>query len=182
MKIYFSGAHSVGKSTLATYVSKTHTLPLINECARIVLSEKELNVNELRTNIELVNDYQGSVFNRQMLEESKHDAFVSDRSGLDSIAYAAQHAQISKDILKTDMFEKYIESLKHKDSIIFFVRPSKATLKEDGIREHLTWDGVVAIDAMLKLLFEIYDIRYFNINTSNVQERVKIINSVLSMR
>lgn len=181
MKIYFSGAHSSGKSTLANYISKQYNLPLIKECARTVLSEKELNINELRTNIDLVNDYQTSVFIKQIEEENKYDDFISDRSGIDSIAYSAQHSQIAKDIIKLPAFEHYIEKLKNKNSIIFFIRPSKHTLKEDGVREHISWDGIVGIDAMLKLLFEIFDIRYFNINTPNMQERIKIINSVLSL-
>ena len=71
--------------------------------------------------------------------------------------------------------------MKSPDSYIFFVRPSKATLKEDGIRESLSWDGIIAIDAQVKFLCEMFELRYFQINTDSMQERVRLIDSILSL-
>lgn len=181
MKVYFVGSHSTGKTTLARYVSETYGLPMITEVARAVLSEKELHLDTLRTNLKVVNSYQQDIFFRQINEELKHESFVSDRS-FDCLAYAAQHAQILNSVLdtmKNDM--SYIEKLKKDDAIIFFVRPSKATMKEDGVRESLSWDGIVAIDAIVKFMLEMWDIRHFQISTDNMQERVRLIDSVLSL-
>lgn len=179
MKIYYTGAHSSGKSTLARYTSQKYKLPILTECARMVLSERELNVDSLRSDIEVVNSYQTEIFNRQLLEESKMINFVADRSLLDCIAYSAQHSTIVSELIKRPEFEQYIGSLK--DAIIFFIRPSKATLKSDGVREQLNWDAVVSIDAMLKLLLEMFSLRYYNIDTDSAQERIRLVDATMSL-
>lgn len=179
MKVYFIGAHSTGKTTLARYVAKEYKLPFLNEVARTILAERELNLNSLRTDPELANDYQSDVFYSQFKEEEKFKEFVSDRS-FDNLAYAAQHTtKLLSSLIKDPILLKYIEDLKSKENFIFFVRPSRATLHNDGVREALTWDGIVAIDAMIKLLAEMFELEYFQINTDSMQERVNLINSVL---
>ena len=181
MKIYLAGAHSVGKSTLARYISEKYKLPMITEVARQILSENEYDLASLRTNLDLVDSYQSEVFYRQIKEESKYDYFVSDRS-FDNLAYAAQHSRVLKKILESNELKEYIASLNNKNTIIFFVRPSRATLKDDGVREKLNWDGIVAIDAMVKFLLEMFELPYFQINFDNMQERVRMVDTVLMMK
>lgn len=179
MKVYFVGSHSTGKTTCARYVSEKFKLPMITEVARAVLSEKELSLDGLRYDLDLADNYQNAIFDRQLAEEGKYPAFVSDRS-FDCIAYTAQHTRILPAILASQELQAYITRLLAPDSFIFFVRPSKATLKADGVRESLTWDGVVAIDAMVKLMLEMWDLKYYQINIDNMQERVKFVDSILT--
>lgn len=179
MRVYIAGAHSVGKSTLSRYIADNYKLPMVTEVARQVLSERELAINSLRTNLDVVDSYQTEVFERQILEEEKYSSFVSDRT-FDNLAYAVQHSRIFSKLIKLPKFEKYLESLKRSDAFVFFVRPSKETLREDGVRETLNWDGIVAIDAMIKLMIEMWEIPYFQINTPNMQERVRLMDNVLS--
>lgn len=181
MKVYFVGAHSTGKTTLARHVSETYQLPMITEVARMVLSEKELHLDTLRHDIKAVNGYQEQIFRRQLREEEKFDQFVSDRS-FDCLAYAAQHTYILPDLIYSPDLTTYLEKLREKDTYIFFVRPSKATLKADGVREQISWDGVVTIDAMIKLLIKMWNLRYFQISTDSMQERVDLISAVLSQK
>jgi dephospho-CoA kinase len=181
MKVYFIGSHSTGKTTCARYVSETYNIPMITEVARMILSEKELHLDSLRTNLDIVDEYQSKIFSRQIEQESKFDSFVSDRS-FDCLAYAAQHSRILPKLLKSKELQLYIDELKSPDSYIFFVRPSKATLKEDGIREAISWDGIISIDAQVKFLCEMFQLRYFQINTDSMQERVRLIDSILSLR
>lgn len=181
MKVYFIGAHSTGKTTCARYVSEKYSLPMITEVARAVLSEKELQLDSLRYDMDMVDEYQRQVFHRQLQEEYKLKHFVSDRS-FDGLAYAAQHSRILPELLTTDGLEPYIASLREPDVFIFFVRPSKATLKADGVRESLNWDGVVAIDAMVKFMLSMWNLPYFQINMDNMQERVQLIDSVLGAK
>lgn len=181
MRVYFIGAHSTGKTTCARYVVENYSLPMITEVARAVLSEKELHLDSLRTNVDLVNSYQEAIFHRQLQEESdKKDNFVSDRS-FDCLAYAAQHTTILSELMGSKDLKAYIDSLRAPGVFIFFVRPSKATLKADGVRESLTWDGVVAIDAMVKFMLQMWDLPYFQINMDNMQERTRFIDSVLGL-
>jgi nicotinamide riboside kinase len=180
MKVYFIGSHAVGKSTLARYVSEQYEIPMITEVARMILSEKELHLDSLRTNLDLVDDYQSQIFFRQLGEEKDKKHFVSDRS-FDCLAYAAQHSRIFSKLARSPELAAYIENLRQPDVFLFFVRPSKATLKADGVRESLTWDGVVAIDAMIKFIIQMYELRHFTIHTDNMQERIQLIDSVISL-
>jgi nicotinamide riboside kinase len=180
MKVYFVGSHSTGKTTCARYVSEKHQLPMITEVARMILSEKELHLDSLRTDLRVVDDYQMQIFKRQIEEEQKYKDFVSDRS-FDCLAYAAQHARVLPAALKSEELVSYLANLRDPQSFIFFVRPSKATLKADGVRESLTWDGVVAIDAKIKFMLEMWELRYFQISMDNMQERARLIDSVLSL-
>lgn len=180
MKVYFVGSHSTGKTTCARYVSGKYKIPMITEVARMILSEKELQLDSLRYDLDLVDDYQSQIFYRQLAEEAKHSEFVSDRS-FDCLAYAAQHTRVLSKLMMSPELAAYLDVLRAPDSFIFFVRPSKATLKADGVRESLTWDGVVAIDAMIKLLLEMWELRHFQINIDNMQERVKLIDAILNL-
>ncbi len=179
MKVYFVGSHSTGKTTLSRYVSENYDLPMITEVARAILSEKELHLDSLRTNLDLVDNYQTDIFYRQLEEEDKFDDFVSDRS-FDCLAYASQHSRILYKLIESPELTQYIEKLREPDVKIFFVRPSKATMKDDGIRESLTWDGVVQIDAMVKFMLQMWNLNHFQLSMDSMQERVRFIDSVLN--
>jgi len=180
MRIYFVGAHSCGKSTLARYCSETYQLPIITEVARTILAEKELQIETLRTDISVVNSFQKEVFHRQISEEAKLTSFVSDRS-FDCLAYAVQHSTIFNKLFNSDELKKYIESLKKPDAMIFYIKPNKNTLKNDGVRENVIWDGVVAIDAIVKCFIQMFGLKCFQINMDSMQERIQFIDSILSL-
>jgi len=152
---------------------------MITECARMVLSEKELQINTLRFDLDIVDNYQNEVFERQLQEEQKYKDFVSDRS-FDFLAYTAEHARILSNLINSPRLQAYILTLKAPDCFIFHVKPCKATLVADGVRENLTWDGITAIDAMVKLLIQLFGLRCFQINTDSMQERVQLVDAVLS--
>lgn len=178
MRVYFAGAHSVGKSSLCRYVSQKYDLPMLPELARMVLAERELSLDSLRVDLDQVDDYQNTVITRQFTEEKKYHSFVSDRS-FDGLAYAAQHSRIFGKLMKLPQLHDYIETLRSSDVFLFFVRPSTATMKQDGVREQLTWDGIVQIDSMVKMLFELFELNYFQISMDSMQERVKFVDSIL---
>lgn len=181
MKIYYSGAHSTGKSTLARITSEIYKLHMISETARMVLSEKELAINTLRADINSVNTYQTEVFYRQISEEEKYTEFVSDRCLIDCLAYSIQHSSISQNLLADIKLKEYIDELKHSNAIIFFIRPSKSIMINDGVREAINWDGMISIDAVIKTLLTIFDIRYFQIDADSIQERIRLINNVIEL-
>ena len=180
MKVYFVGAHSTGKTTLARYVSKKYSIPMITEVARMVLSEGESNLDSLRYDMDAIDKYQTDVFKRQLIEESKYPNFVSDRS-FDNLAYAAQHTRIFPKLLASPEVSQYSSGLKAPGVFVFFVRPSRATLKADGVREAINWDGIVAIDAMIKFMLGMWEIKYYQIPVENMQERIHMVDNVLSL-
>lgn len=179
MRVYFIGSHSTGKTTLSRYVANKYGLPLLPEIARLILAERELSIESLRMDLGVVNSFQREVFIRQMAAERGMDNFVSDRC-FDNLAYAAQHSTILKDILEIDGFAEYIGRMRSPDTFLFFVRPERATLREDGVREQIDWGEVLRIDAMIKFMLEMWGLRYFLISTSVMQERTRLVDAVLS--
>src|ERR1700722_20868891 len=135
MKVYLIGSHATGKTTLARHISQQFQLPMIAEVARVVLAENEYQLDTLRADLSLVDSYQEQVYHRQILEEAKYDSFVSDRSILDILAYSGQHPRILPKLIAKPETIQYLTGLRAPDSILFFVRPTKATLQPDGVRE-----------------------------------------------
>lgn len=90
-KIAISGAHGVGKTTLASALSEKLGLPLIREVAREVAQNFGFKTTEeiWRANSGKKALYQLNVFYSQIEAEKSHAyGFVSDRSIFDSIAYS----------------------------------------------------------------------------------------------
>ena len=77
---------------MTRYVSRRYGLPMITEVARAVLAEMETGLDALRTDMDLVAEYQERVFERQVAGRAacSRPGFVSDRA-FDNLAYAAEH-------------------------------------------------------------------------------------------
>lgn len=183
MRIYFVGSHATGKTTMTRWVSRRYGVPMITEVARGVLAELETNFDQLRTDMERVGDYQRKVFERQIATERLQEhGFVSDRA-FDNLAYAAEHATVLSEIMDQTTesgqeVRRYMEWVS--EGLVFFVRPHRSLLKEDGVRAGVDWDSVVRIDGMVKLLLEQFGIRYLPIDTPSMQERVRAVEFVLT--
>lgn len=180
MRVYFVGAHSTGKTTMARYTAQQHGLPLLTEVARLLLAEKELTLEALRSDIQTVNAYQRGILEKQLAEESDKEHFVSDRS-FDNLAYASQHSTVLRQMMKDPGLDGYLEKLRLKDVVIFFIRPSLQIMNNDGVREKVDWEELLRIDAMVKFMLEMWGLRYFQINTSSMQERIRLVDAVLSL-
>ena len=178
-RLYFIGGHSTGKTTLARYFAESLKIPLITEVARGVLSEMEVPIAALRTDLRLVAEYQRRVFRRQMdAERAQPGGFVSDRA-FDNLAYAAEHTVILPELTGMGGFTEYMQSMSR--GLVFFIRPCKDLLESDGVRETPVWDGLLRIDGMVKLLLEQFQVPYLPISTSSMQERVRTVEFVLRL-
>lgn len=187
-RIFFVGSHCTGKTTLARMTSEIYGIPMLPEVARLVLARKELNFDSLRHNLRIVNDYQESVFKEQIEAEKNLGSYVSDR-GFDNLAYAAEHSSIFKST--SDQGKKvYTSAIQYMEELsvaskpegsakVFFVRPHRALMKEDGVRESLDWDAMCRIDGMVKFMLEFFDVNYVSINTTSLQERVRTVRSCI---
>lgn len=180
MRVYFVGSHSTGKTTMARYTAQQHGLSLLTEVARLLLAEKEITLEALRSDIQAVNAYQRSVLERQITEESKKEHFVSDRS-FDNLAYAAMHTTVLRGVIRDHALEEYVDRLREDNVAIFFIRPSKQLICNDGVREKVEWDDLIRIDAVIKFMLEMWGLKYFQINTPSMQERIRLVDAVLSL-
>ncbi|HEY5952561.1 MAG TPA: AAA family ATPase [Kofleriaceae bacterium] len=177
MRIYFVGSHATGKTTLCRYVSRHYGLPMISEVARAVLAEMETGFDALRTDMDLVGEYQERVFARQVAVERQHEGrFVSDRA-FDNLAYVAEHTTNAAAMMNDQRFHDYMKWVR--EGIVFFIRPHQSLLKEDGVRAGVSWDSVLRIDGMVKLMLEQHQISYLPLESVSMQERVRAVDFVL---
>ncbi len=178
MRIYFVGSHATGKTTLCRYVSRRYDLPMISEVARAILAEMESSLDALRTDMDLVAEYQERVFARQVMVERQHAGrFVSDRA-FDNLAYVAEHTTNAAAMMNDQRFRDYMKWVS--EGIVFFLRPHPSLLKEDGVRAGVSWDSVVRIDGMVKLMLEQHGVQYLPLESVSMQERVRAVEFVLS--
>lgn len=178
MRIYFVGSHATGKTTLCRHVSRRYGLPMITEVARAVLAEMETGFDALRTDMDLVAEYQERVFARQVAVERLHDGrFVSDRA-FDNLAYVAEHTTNAAAMMNDQRFRDYMQWVS--EGVVFFLRPHLSLLKDDGIRAGVSWDSVLRIDGMVKLMLEQHGIAYLPIESVSMQERVRAVEFVLA--
>lgn len=178
-RVYLVGAHSTGKTTLARWVRDHYGLPMISEVARGVLAEMEARLDALRTDVELVNRYQREVFERQIAAEEEQDgSFVSDRAFC-NLAYAAQHSTILADIARDERLAEYMETVR--TGLVFYLRPHRELLAEDGVRAGVAWEEVLRIDGMVKLLLEMFGVSYIPVESLPQQERIRLLENVLDL-
>ena len=178
MRIYFVGSHATGKTTLCRYVSRRYQLPMISEVARAVLAEMETGLDALRTDMDLVAEYQERVFARQVAVEKLHAGkFVSDRA-FDNLAYVAEHTTNAAAMMNDQRFRDYMKWVS--EGVVFFLRPHQSLLKDDGVRAGVSWDSVLRIDGMVKLMLEQHRISYLPIESVSMQERVRAVEFVLA--
>jgi nicotinamide riboside kinase len=179
MRLYLVGAHNSGKTTLARYIGRRYSLPIVTEVARQVLAEMELTLEQLRTDNEKVDQYQKAVLTRQIAAERNHaGSFVSDRA-FDNLAYAAEHSTITSEVFASAELVDYMTWVA--GGLVLFVRPHRHLLRDDGVREKGDWDAVVRIDGMIKLLLEQFGVPYLPIASSSHQERIRAIEFVMKL-
>ncbi|MCR9246710.1 MAG: ATP-binding protein [bacterium] len=179
LRIYMVGAHATGKTTLARWVRDRYGIPMIAEVARGVLAEMEARLETLRTDIALVNRYQREVFARQI--EAEHNVkapFVSDRAFC-NLAYAAHHSTILGEVFRDPRLKEYMHWVR--GGVVFYLRPHQELVVPDGVRAGLTWEDVVRIDGMVKLMLEMFDVPYIPVESLSMQERVRLVERVLGL-
>lgn len=178
-KIYLTGAHSTGKTTLARHISEKCGLPMVTEVVRDIVSEWETSLEEARVNIKKVNALQNEIMCRQIEREKdiQNYDFVSDRA-MDFMAYTAEYTTITNELYNSEKYKEYIDWMSE-DSIIFFVRPHPSLVEKDGFRSELSWEAVNRIDGMIKFILEIEDMQYYHIKSKIFQERVESVVSTL---
>lgn len=135
MKIAISGAHGVGKTTLAQTLSERLQLPMIEEVVRGVAK-----IHGYKTTEQIKSDkqqdklkFQKDVLREQIDTEKRFsNGFVSDRSVFDMVAYAMLYG-----LPDVDTEIMYLISLHHSeqyDWIIYCPIPLGSSIKDDGFR------------------------------------------------
>ena len=181
LRVYIAGSHSTGKTTLARWTSRTYGLPLVTEVARAVLAELELPLETLRVDLDRTRHFQREVFRRQAVaEDEAGERFVSDRA-FDNLAYAAHHTLSLAEIIKEEHAWEYAKRLQAQHAVVFFVRPHRDLLKDDGVRAVGSWEEIIRIDGMVKILLEMHNIDYIAVESLNMAERARTMRAAMKL-
>jgi hypothetical protein len=103
---------------------------------------------------------------------------VSDRAFC-NLAYAAHHARVLNKLATDPRLAAYMESVK--EGLVFFIRPHRDLLADDGVRAGVAWEEVLRIDGMVKLMLEMFAIPYIPVDCLPMQERVRLLERVFSL-
>lgn len=180
MRIYFVGSHCVGKTKMVRETAKRYGLPTLSEAARQVLAQWEPlgGLKALAGDLQMVTDYQEEVFRQQVkIDFATGDSFVADRA-FDNLVYAARWARagtVSR--LMAEEGARYVERVR--GGRVFFVRPHRELLAEDGIRAHISWEDVVLADGGVLFALEVLGIPYVPIPCREFSDRMRIVEAVL---
>lgn len=134
MRIAISGAHGVGKSTLAVLLATELQLPLIEEVARTVAGEMGYMSTQdiVAANALDKQRFQNAVLDCQLNTEFRHytRGFVSDRSVLDIAAYMAWYKLPEAREVKKNA----IEYAWNNYELIFYIPLDERPAEDDGFR------------------------------------------------
>jgi predicted ATPase len=186
--IYIIGAQCTGKTTLLKAISghlrQTQpdlTFAVINELARGVLASTKVNRDDISSGSEKGMQFQKDVLEAQLERELNCQPpvfLISDRSGIDPIAYARKYGspRWEQEMIKSSSWLRLKERMQH--GVVVLCEPVSAWLFDDGVRlmpkDQTEWTELHKI--FLELLQE-SDITFHCLRaaTTGTEERVRFI-------
>ncbi|KAK0611323.1 AAA domain-containing protein [Immersiella caudata] len=152
--IYIVGAQCTGKTTLVNALeghfkeqaSPQDQPPIIKEVARTVLVEHNYTANDITSSAERCLALQKLILQAQLREErkalqSRAKWFISDRSGIDPIAYALQYVgqEGAEGLLKGEEWAELKRRMEA--SLVVVCEAGVDWLRDDGVRLMPESDG-----------------------------------------
>lgn len=171
MKIFLTGAHSSGKTTLANALAERLNLPVLPEVARRVLREKGL---VFPVPVDRVNEVQQAIAIEQWrLFDDAPDSYISDRL-FDYHAYSTIYGG-SLIGFCPQRFEAWFEN-----AHVFMLPTRRDLFVTDEIRGPSDFDDALRIDGALMMLYQMHGIPVHRVRSASVDVRVEEVLSVIS--
>ncbi|ETI27930.1 hypothetical protein G647_00379 [Cladophialophora carrionii CBS 160.54] len=141
--IYIIGAQCTGKTTLVEDVAEAlrtqgaGPFATIKELARGILNTANITRDDIRAGNAGAMEFQKLVLGAQLNEEldrERRGLIVSDRSGIDPIAYATLYGppEVARDLLESDAWRVLREKMRK--GLIILCEPVREWLFDDGTR------------------------------------------------
>ncbi|MEW5899004.1 MAG: ATP-binding protein [Bacillota bacterium] len=173
MRIALTGAHGVGKTTLARALAEKLDLPLITDRARKAAALTGIaQVRELRQDKMKATFFQYTVLVQQLAWEAQNpDGFVSDRSVLDLLAYWSAYGLADNHSYMTLCFNQEYD-------LLVYV-PIEFQLVGDGFRDtELNFQQ--RVDYLIRQLFTLaFSVRKKITVGGALEERVQAVMDAL---
>jgi deoxyadenosine/deoxycytidine kinase len=109
--IAVSGVHGIGKTTLASKISRNNDFIFIEEQARKLLDTKYY-FKDVNSSLSVFMDFQNEVLDNQidLLLKYKDNSFVTDRTPIDSLAYVIERLGAER-YLYSYFYESYMRRI-----------------------------------------------------------------------
>jgi len=174
VKVTFVGTFSTGKTTLAHHFAREWELPLLPEVAREV-AELGFPLDQTATP-----ETETLIFLKQLRSEMSHDAFVSDRSIYDVVAYADwvfdhERPHRKEDHLWHESREIALQNLRARYDHVFYL-PIEFPIVLDGLRPDDP-DFQADIDQRMRKLLEVHDVDFQTL-TGTIEERQEQVRKI----
>lgn len=188
MRIYFNGSFSVGKTSLKLSCANKYNLIAVPEIFRTILAEREISLSAARSKVYLTEEIQKEVIVRQFNEEIRLLELAKLESkngicacrGLDSFSFLVKFCSpdFVEKAMKSIWLTDYINWLKRKDAFHFLIKPDKALLHNDGIRD-MDWELSLEIYGIVECLLRTQGIKYILLSDNNMSEREATIDGIV---
>lgn len=166
-RIAIVGSFSTGKTTLAEAAADPLGLPLLPEVAR------EVAALGFKLDKNATPEVETLIFLRQFYNEMAHPEFVSDRSLIDTMAYAGwvlDHQERRKEFALWDACVKVAEHQLRSQYTHVFYLPIEFPIVPDGLRP-LDTEFQQEIDTRILDLLDRHDV-HFETVTGSVEDRL----------
>ncbi len=184
LRIYFTGAASTGKTTLASEAARVTRLPLVTNVARDVAMRMGKSLDEIRGDLRLCDHYQRAVFSAQVDAEAAHKdtGLVSDRC-FDNLVYLAEYGTSLGEMMIDRRVRDYLASLHDPGVVVFFCRPDRGLTSRDGFRSEndLAWDRCMRHDGMTAFVLQSYGIGHYQVTGNHLRDRVELVRGVIRL-
>lgn len=171
MRVGITGAHGVGKTTLAGKLARELNIPLIKEQARAVASLLGLeNCEQLTKDKAMAAKFQIFILYQQIRRENELKSFVSDGTFLDFLAYWTYYGLDEYDSFSGTIYRKECLSRLPGYDFIVYVSP-EIPLKPDGFRL-FSRESRNDLDRIIRLLLEKVNLPVLMVS-GDAEERVR---------
>jgi nicotinamide riboside kinase len=168
-KIAFVGTHSTGKTTLAKLTGEDLKLPIITNVMRNLYSEHEVK-NFEKLSLKDRARFQKLALSKQILLQNDKEAYITDRSVIDMLAYTIQLKCLSdKDL---GLYKEIVKIICEKYDKIFYF-PIMFSQKDEQGRASSSYRK--EIDTILQELFVELEIKVFKITEDGLADRLATV-------
>lgn len=174
MKIVLTGGSSTGKTSLSNELYKQKLVKnlLYIDIKEIILEMGYNNIDDINGNIFL--EFQKKIFMKRKILEDSFDNYVSDRSFIDGLAYL-----MAKNIDPKPFIKIYMKNILQYD-YIFYLPGDCIPYQNNNFRSHSSYFNKL-VDINIKKLFLDNNLKYYTLNESNFDKRIKAIKDIISI-